>query len=712
VRIGTVLLATVLLALSCAWPVETEGRGGKDDATATSETPSTPSPSPLWQCIGPEGGFFPHFIVHPTDPKIVYAGGDDSSGIWKSTDGGDSWSLLTGSMKNVTGWWIAMDPSNPEILYSVDMYGRHPFIKSTDGGNSWIEKTQGLPRCRTYCVLVIPSSGDGDRTSTLFVGTGYEDGSTDGGAFKSTDGGESWTSSGPTDVKVTCLAAPDSGTIFAGTEKGLHCSRDGGINWEIVEGGLPKGSPITGLTVTAAGTVYAASPGPENSLFKSTDGGATWMGMGIPSQMIWDILVEPESNEQVIYCGTLGAEAGVLKTTDGGKIWNSMNAGISSKIIIGMTQGKDKTLFCSTFANEGILRSRDGARSWHRSNRGLNAYYVTGLTIDPNDPQRLIVTGLGAYSADDFSQAPNTWIGKLSPEGSMSWHLLENINVQTYAPSIPQGNSQVLLLGTFLKGVLLSTDGGAHVTRVHDTGYCTATAFDPDDPRIALASVQEILPDNKPGDRLLLRTEDEGATWAKMPVNFRATKFIAEKNSHKVWAATDNGIFLSLDEGGTWQQQGLAGQDINTVAQHPSRPESLYAGGKNAALFRTTDGGATWQPVTHPEWPEYCEVHELAFDPSDPEKLYVGLSGAEPARRTHDVLRGGFWTSPDGGRTWNELTDGLWNDHVFALAISPDGKFGYVGTYGGSIQRLHVGETKVRQPIPETQKNNSGSVAH
>jgi hypothetical protein len=90
------------------------------------------------------------------------------------------------------------------------------------------------------------------------------------------------------------------------------------------------------------------------------------------------------------------------------------------------------------------------------------------------------------------------------------------------------------------------------------------------------------------------------------------------------------------------------GQEILAIALHPERPDTVYAGGKEDSLFKSVDGGKSWQPVLRPAWPDGCEVHALILHPIDPERVFVGLNGAEISFPRHNCFRGGLWTSPDG----------------------------------------------------------------
>lgn len=664
------LLAAAVVTTACG---ATAGAAESLVGTGTTGT------SPKWEAVGPEGGYFKEIAVSPRDPATVFAGSDDSGGIWKSTDGGDSWRLVTGNLRDVCGWWIEFDPNDSDIMYAADIYGRHPLLKSSDAGETWKNIGNNIPFRRTSCIAVDPKD-----TSIIYVGTGFGDSRPGDGIFKSTDGGSTWARAGHKGSTIYALQAHPRGGVYAGTEDGLFRSTDQAHTWERVAGGFPAvGAGV--VTMTRDGTLYVGSPGPEHSLYRSTDGGQNWTGLGLPAVIVWDIAEEPDSNGNTIYVGALAGEHAIYKTTDGGKSWEPHDKGILGKWAIAMTQGPDKTLYCSNFTNKGIYRSRDGAQSWHEANRGLYATYVTGLTLDPSDPSRLIATGLGPYNADPNAIGPVTWEGRVG-NNNVEWSLLNDLHVQTYSPSISPADPKVLMYGSFMKGVYFSQTGGEGVKNIHESGICTATIFDPDDPNIAIASLAEL----DPPKQLVLRTADRGETWQHIPVEFAARCLIAEKGSPRIWAAGGTGIVRSDDNGVTWHPRGLQGSELLTVAQHPDNPATLFAGGKKTILQISRNAGDSWDIVDHPAWPEECDVHTIIFDPADAQRIYVGLNGAEIHTKTqdHDGWRGGVWTSPDLGKTWTDITGDLNNDQVWVLVATPDGRTLYAATYAGGVYRI------------------------
>ena len=692
-------IATAVCVLASVCIMAQDKAHAQDPQPITGHTDTRTTAAPVWNALGPEGGYFVDFLFSHENPNWILAGGDDSIGIWKSTDGGDSWRLVSKEWRNVTAWEFERDPETPTTIYTVDIYGRYPLLKSIDDGETWMRKDVGITQPRTHSIAVVPKAPGG---SVVLVGTmvGWEDSGDapapdNGGIFKSTDGGDTWSQIEFRATAVKYLeATPDGTTVYAGTAKGLYRSSDGGAAWEKVSSGLPEGE-VSGLEILPSGDIYAAVPNnPGDALYVSKDGGATWKGLGLKGEGIWDIIIDPDTEGKTIYVGTLSS--GPFKTTDGGATWRRMTSGIYSSIVICLAQDRKKNLLCSTYANEGILRSTNGGESWHRASKGLTPLCASTVRFDPNDASRLLVTALGPYSFNQAAQAPTLWEGKVDRAGAVSWKRWDHLVQQVYAASVPIGEPDKLLLGTFGKGVLFSKDGGKTFESVLDTGVCSETVFDPGNPKVAMASVLNLLTGYTPAGTLIMRTDDGGETWQKVDVEFLTEVFIAERDSDRVWAAAEGGLRLSEDNGATWAVKGLKGETVTAIAQHPDRPAVLYAADKRQKLYRTADAGETWKPIEHPGWPQSADIRAMLVDAKEPDRVYVGLNAAEihNTRTGADPLRGGLWMSPDGGVTWKDVSGTMSCDHVRGLGQSPDGKWLYVATYSGGLLQASVDSIK------------------
>ena len=214
--------------------------------------------------------FVNSLAIDPINPQILYAGvnfatktstEDRKSGVYKSTDGGASWSreIFSWTAYNITS--LAIDPENPSTIYAGAQFSGGVW-KSTDGGTWWIPIRSGLGNTEVSSLAIDPVD-----TQILYAGT-------EAGVFKSTNGGEkwSWIGSGLTSAKILSLAIDPANPqiLYAGTSKGgVFKSTDGGPTIPDIPTGVTAtagngqatvsftapssngGSPITGYTATS-----------------------------------------------------------------------------------------------------------------------------------------------------------------------------------------------------------------------------------------------------------------------------------------------------------------------------------------------------------------------------------------------------------------------------------------------------------------------------
>jgi photosystem II stability/assembly factor-like uncharacterized protein len=137
----------------------------------------------------------------------------------------------------------------------------------------------------------------------------------------------------------------------------------------------------------------------------------------------------------------------------------------------------------------------------------------------------------------------------------------------------------------------------------------------------------------------------------------------------RAWCATSRGgLFRSDDGGASWEPSGLDGEHLMTVTVSPSAPDLVWAGTEPSALWRSEDGGGRWEPVlgmlelpSSSEWsfppkPQTHHVRWIACHPSDPGRLWLAIEA------------GALITTPDGGRTWKDrVTGGPYDTHELAI---------------------------------------------
>lgn len=237
----------------------------------------------------------------PTDPNVLYFG--HHNGLLKSEDGGRTWSPAK-SERN----WDAMSLSIPAAdSKTVYVAGHDIFYKSTDGGATWEKVRHDLPGNDIHAFGVVPEN---PKALYAFV-VGY-------GLFQSEDGGAIWRRRGSPPPSTMALVVPPGGPnrLLAGSMgSGLVRSEDGGSSWVPAAAGF-SGQSVMALAASATtpGLAYAGS---ERGLFKSIDGGATWQQL--PQATPLSILaVSPQDDRRLAGIDSQGA---VLRSDDGGQTW-------------------------------------------------------------------------------------------------------------------------------------------------------------------------------------------------------------------------------------------------------------------------------------------------------------------------------------------------------------------------------------------------------
>ena len=337
------------------------------------------------------------------------------STVYRSIDGGRNWRPL--GLNNVGVQSIAVDPVSPSTLYAA-AWGDGIF-KSTNGGARWTAINIGLRSLYVNVVAVDPFS-----SNTVYAGG--DD------LFKSTDGGRSWAMIrfGPVWRHTVFALAFDPvrpHSLYVGNYNPLARTHDGSASW--TDAGVER---VTAIAVDPLNPsiLYAGQGGDDSDdfrggIFKSTDGGATWVRISrapIPrfrpknrDTRVAALVVDSLATS-TIYAAT---EAGLFKSTTGGDDWTLMNTGLppvrmTSLVIDPLNPA---TLYLGTW--NGIFKTADGGATWTAVNNGLLNLSVAALTVSPTDP-RVIYAGttgdtgdafLASFSANGASLISSTYLG-------------------------------------------------------------------------------------------------------------------------------------------------------------------------------------------------------------------------------------------------------------------------------------------------------------
>ncbi len=292
-----------------------------------------------WENIGPislpaspnlfwGNGRINAIAFHPADADIFYIGAP-AGGLWKTEDGGESWTPLTDGQPTLGVSSIVVSWDDPDVIYvgsgdrdAGDAAGLGVF-KSTDGGQTWTQMNNGMYNVTVGRMVQHPDSSD-----LIYAAT-------NSGIFKTTDGGQNWSMKKSSGFKEILFKPGDPMVMYAASGGRFFRSEDSGETWQQITSGLPSNAAraVIGVSPDDPETVYffATSNSSFYGLYRSTDGGTSftlrssspnimgWACSGGSGGQAWydlDMAVDPQ-NASTIYGGGINC----WKSTNGGSTW-------------------------------------------------------------------------------------------------------------------------------------------------------------------------------------------------------------------------------------------------------------------------------------------------------------------------------------------------------------------------------------------------------
>ena len=612
-----------------------------------------------WTPIGPGGGYVNVVTAAPSRPATLYAG-LKTGGVFRSLNHGQTWQA-TGLSAGLTVRDLAVDPQTPQKVYAATLTGLY---RSMDGGATWLGPFLGA-RSITQ-IEVHPRDA-----RVLFAGTAGET------LFKSTDQGRTWkTAAGwPTGVTTIAFDPIRPATLYAGTnEHGTWRSDDGGATWKPIDNGLPENLLIRRIAIDPRSTLYLVATATGRAMiFWSRDRGESWKprDRGLDDQYFGDIAVDP-SSPAIVHVTT---EHGLLRSTDRGATWSPVVLpGLGTAFPQELEATRERLLVATT---GGIFASADRGLSLQPSNQGLWATSILSLAVDAQEPPRLYASDLTAGIFKTRRQGP-PWVRLLvDAEPGINW-----AGTPLLPLAVDPQNPSVVYAGK-IGQVGKSTDGGGSWTS-KGAFFCLAVSsirIDPAEPSTLYASgsLTSLWCATQPGACDRYRSLDGGETWTCMqdrPRVLAVDRFTSAAYALSSNALAPSDLYRSTDRGDTWTLIH-AGLGATLLAASPVTPETLWAL-RPGETGRSTDGGETWE--LHPlQGLDVKGVSKLVPDPADPLRLYAV---------SHDVFR-----SDDGGHTWEPVGPGLEDITVTDLVVDPiDPRILYAGTASRGVMRIEQEE--------------------
>ena len=631
---------------------------------------------------------------HPTDTNTIFVGAAHG-GVWRTVDGGVNWTPLTDDEMTLATGSMAIAPSNPDIIYvgtgeanfSADSLYGQGILKSTDGGDSWTLLGQNEFDRRTISKVVVhPTDPD---TVYVAAARGVNGLAGNQGVWKSIDGGVTWTNTTAgisASVPVTDLVMdatnPDAlfagyGDVFGDTSNGLYRTTDGGTNWSPVGVGILPSGTAAGrmrLAISSSGqTVYAAWQDPGTAfgalagLFQSIDGGTSWIDRTaatpnyLGSQGWYDhaLAVDPIDPNR-IYVGGAGGSNSLLRSDDGGATWTDISVGTDGS----GPHANHHALALDALGNVlngndgGIWRSTNRGGLWDNLNTNLSLTQFYDVAVHPLD--------------EDIAYGGTQGNGTIRFDGLAAWdHIATGdggvVQVDFNTPEIVYHEFQYSGSG-FLRR---SDDSGASFNS-------KTTGIDTSDPGRFIIPY-ELDPSNP--NRLVLGTNrvyqstDRGNSWSAIsPVlgaGVVAALDVAASDGNTIYTAyTDGSVFATFDGGANWVQR---------TTNLPGPPTSgIYSG----ANF----GDLTGPELVPEDQPGNVGIADFAIDPSDHQTAYIVRDVFGPGR---------VWKTVNGGVAWSDISGNLPDLPARSIVIDPRGEVAvlYVALDRGVYRSADSGTT-------------------
>jgi photosystem II stability/assembly factor-like uncharacterized protein len=547
-------------------------------------------------------------VMDPGNPNIVYAGG------FKTTDGGATWA----AQSDGGGFAMVMDPTNSNIIYS-SFTG---VSKTIDGGETWQSVSNGLGATQIFSLAINPFN-----PNVIFAG------STGDGAFKSADGGNSWTPVSIDSTVYGLLVDPDDGNIvYAGSNgDGVYKSTDGGNSFARI------GSPAVGvvLSIVKSGSkLYAGTAGGGVSV--SDDGGVTWRNAGVPKSMALMLSVDSEGS---VYAGTNFHGAFVLSAHKEAKwhrlAWEQLKTCACQQGHALAVDPADPNHVFFTTNDGGILVTEDGGTTWKDGGtKGFVARAPRGVAFDPQDTRRVYAgsAGGGFFKSVDHGRH---WRRR---RFGWSTNYTTGVSVDPFDHSIyiaTIGN-----LGIPTNGIWKSTDFGETFNRIDRAPNA------PPDQFLDLSGRGITVDPHRHGtvyfaDRTggTWRSQDAGATWYNVDATgaFSITVDPTDSNIVYVGASDATGVLKSIDGGTSFVPKnvglpGIQSPRTGSVQVNPENPKVIYVGTQGAGIFRSNDGGEKWHAINL-GLPD-LNVSGFVLAPGSPNSLYAATFSSVFKKRT------------------------------------------------------------------------------
>ena len=599
------------------------------------------------------------------DPLTYYMG-TTGGGLWKTEDAGAHWTNISdGYFKTGSVGAVTVSESNPNIIYCgmgehairgvMTSYGDGVY-KSTDAGKTWthigLEKTEQISR-----IVIHPTNPD-----IVFVAAQgkYPSPTNERGIYKSTDGGKNWkktlfvnTYTGAAELSMdmnnpqVLYAAmwhhqrTPWKIISGGEGSGLYKSTNGGETWLLLKKGLPKTMGKMAISVSRENSnrVYALiesdTQTDDSGLYVSNDAGASWSqisGDNRLTQRSWyytEVFTDP-NNEDIVY--VLSAPA--LRSKDGGKSWEQITGTHGDYHDLWINPNNSKNM---VIANDGgAAISYNFGKSWssqdimptsqfYRINTdNLEPYNIYGGQQD-NTSMKIASMNMTGY---DISQS--NWTATAG--GESAFLAFDKDNPKLVVGGSYLGTIEVLDMESKASTQIMAEPAQYLGREARNMKYLynwnAPIIWSQHEPKTIFHAAQ-----------LVLKSTDLGKTWTEFSPDL--TRNIDEKQG--------NG-------GGPYTNEAVGAENYGTISyliESPHEKGIFYTGSDDGYVHITRNNGNSWQNITPKNLGETL-VNAIEVSPHDPATVYIATTKYKLGDYTPAIYK-----STNYGKTWKNISSGI-----------------------------------------------------
>jgi photosystem II stability/assembly factor-like uncharacterized protein len=464
-------------------------------------------------------------VVHPTDSNLVYAAmwertrasdnlnyGGDGSGIWRSTNGGDTWSELTSGLpagSSVGRVGLSLAVSSPSTLYAIYADASPGFFmgvyKTTNGGDTWTQ-TNDNALSNVYSsfgwwfgnIRVDPTNAN----RVFVLGLSY---------YRTTNGGSSWSNTG------SAMHVDHHGQAFA-----------------------------------ADGTIYEGNDG---GVYRSTNGGTAWTKLpDLPLTQFYTVEIDHQLPLRR-YGGT--QDNGTNRTLTGGD--NDWSGILGGDGLYCQVDPVNNAFIYAEWQYGNLYRSSDGGNNFSNISSGLSGRknWNMPVMLDPSDPATVYTGTQWVYRSTNRG---SSW-SAISPDLTDGPSGGNNTYATITTVAVAESDPDVVWAGTDDSNVWVTTNGGTTWTKVDGAlpeRWVTRVAIDPNDATVSYVTISGFRWDDPLPH--VFRSTDFGASWTDISGNLPEVPVndivVDPQASSQLWIATDFGVYGTSSLGASWSALG------------------------------------------------------------------------------------------------------------------------------------------------------------